>query len=873
MLRRVFGLSFCFLLVTGAVTAQTFDDFSTNPFEPGSERWGRNQNTDASTDQTVRWIAPGSDLCENADGFFQPFFNCGGGTQPPVNFPCAIYSEADIEGIGEDPATFGAVAITHGKGHSGNLYLQERLAIGNNRVRVILEATGGCRFDNPADGGGIVLAELQNPPGGGSGGGSNGLVGYVCPEGQGCHEDDGNGDGVKDGGQTIMFEMDYNGGTAGDFGNENHIGIFYAPQGGPAGQAPPFDIGVKIDVPNDTLIHNLKDVAEPCRRVGDQCGFEPNRFEIDALFKDGVTAVELNFIDQGVNYGRVAQFELPGFTPFEGYIIAAAATGGRDAATYLHEIEIGTSEGECDLIPGPATMTRNFLGLQTVECGDFVPGEGYSVNIELSNVRDLAACPLEQTVVRELLPVGFAASNASDGGVIIEPDDTDIEGLVVEWTLAPEDITDGKVLSFSVSVPEQLSIAGQLDEEGDIRTEFRHSGTASERGVNNGIVGNSRLAPTGGFDPFCGGINCWNILGPFSIGPVCSSGCAPTFDQLLSDIAAHDSDGDGLADVADVDLPWRPGLEVNTAFSALGENTVADGLPAAGKSLATGMLPTRDSSLNQGGAQPTVFRWTDADSFVNLNDDVFGQNPDVTAAYAQCYVVSDAEREVFIKADAARSFTIQLNGKLLFERNDCGNLTSCRSRSSACSRPRNDGSEGQQAVIPGFTDIAYTPDVDESEPIVLQQGVNNLIFKVLDGSDIFRTTFAFWFRFQDSDSTGGDANPITDGLEIRVIPPISVEIGAIPGDSNADGIRDLSDALALFNFLFLGGSLSECYNQPGVGLTNTGFEILNFNGDGGIDLSDGVADLTHQFLGGPGHALGNECFDTGDDACLSRCTR
>ena len=67
-----------------------------------------------------------------------------------------------------------------------------------------------------------------------------------------------------------------------------------------------------------------------------------------------------------------------------------------------------------------------------------------------------------------------------------------------------------------------------------------HSGTATERGVNNGIGGNSRLAPTGGFDLFCGGINCWNILGPFAIGPVCSSGCAPTFEQLLSDIAAHD---------------------------------------------------------------------------------------------------------------------------------------------------------------------------------------------------------------------------------------------------------------------------------------------------------------------------------------------
>ena len=871
MLRRVVVTSSCFLLFTGGLTAQIFDDFSTDPFEPGNERWGRNTSTQSPDSEQAQWIAPGSDLCENADGFFQPFFNCSGGNDPtePVNFPCAIYSESDSEGIDEDPNTFGAVAITHGKSHSANLYLQQRLRIGNNRVRAVLEATGGCRFDNPADGGGIVLAELQNPPGAGSGGGRNGLVGYVCPEGQGCHEDDGNGDGVKDGGQTLMFEMDYNGGTAGDFGNENHIGIFYATTGGPAGQAPPFDIGVKIDVPNDTLIHNLKDIREPCS--GDACGFEPNRFQIDALLKDGVAAVELNFLDQGVNYGRVAQFELPGFTPFDGYIIAAGATGGRDAATYLHEIEIGDIAGECDLIPGPAVVTRSFLGLQSVECGDFVPGEDFGVNIALSNVRALAACPVEETVVQELLPVGFSASDVNEGGIVIEPNDTLTEGVVVQWTLSPERVAAAPTLAYSVATPEDLTLGGALDAEGDPRTEFNFSGTVSERGVNNGIAGNSRIAPTGGFDPFCGGINCWNILGPFSI-PYCTASCAPSFEQLLADYAAHDSDGDGVADVADVDLPWRPGLEVNTVFSAIGE-VAGDGLPAAGKSPATGMLPTRDPSINQGGAQPTVFRWTDGDSFINLNDDVFGQNPDVTAAYAQCYVVSDSEREVFIKADAARAFTIHLNGNLLFERNDCENLTSCRARSSACSSPRNDGSRGQQTPIPFFADDPETPDVDESEPVVLQQGVNNLLVKVLDGSDIFRTTFAFWFRFQDSQDTGAGANAITDGLEIRVIPPIAVEIGAIPGDSNADGIRDISDPLALFNFLFLGGGVDPCYNNPAAGLTNTGFEILNFNGDGGIDLSDGVADLSHQFLGGPGHARGSECLDVGDDACTSRCTR
>ena len=58
------------------------------------------------------------------------------------------------------------------------------------------------------------------------------------------------------------------------------------------------------------------------------------------------------------------------------------------------------------------------------------------------------------------------------------------------------------------------------------------------------------------------------------------------------------------------------------------------------------------------------------------------------------------------------------------------------------------------------------------------------------------------------------------------------------GDSNADGVVDISDAIAVLHFLFSGGAEVSCA------------DAADANDDGKVDLSDSVYDLLHLFAGG-----------------------
>ncbi len=59
------------------------------------------------------------------------------------------------------------------------------------------------------------------------------------------------------------------------------------------------------------------------------------------------------------------------------------------------------------------------------------------------------------------------------------------------------------------------------------------------------------------------------------------------------------------------------------------------------------------------------------------------------------------------------------------------------------------------------------------------------------------------------------------------------------GDVNSDGVLDISDAVAIFGFLFLGADTPAC------------LDAADANDDGSNDLSDGVAILNFLFQGGP----------------------
>ena len=79
----------------------------------------------------------------------------------------------------------------------------------------------------------------------------------------------------------------------------------------------------------------------------------------------------------------------------------------------------------------------------------------------------------------------------------------------------------------------------------------------------------------------------------------------------------------------------------------------------------------------------------------------------------------------------------------------------------------------------------------------------------------------------------------------------------IPGDYNQDAGVDISDAISVFGYLFLGRVAPAC---PAG---------LDFNGDSALDLSDGIGALNWLFQGGPGHALGADCVQVIDcqDSC------
>jgi hypothetical protein len=89
-----------------------------------------------------------------------------------------------------------------------------------------------------------------------------------------------------------------------------------------------------------------------------------------------------------------------------------------------------------------------------------------------------------------------------------------------------------------------------------------------------------------------------------------------------------------------------------------------------------------------------------------------------------------------------------------------------------------------------------------------------------------------------------------------VAPPLGG--GQIPGDSNQDGILDISDPIQLLTFLFIGGddpipcegSLTQGGNK----------QLLDLNTDDQVDLSDAIFTLSFLFLDGAPPGLGTECL-------------
>src|SRR6185503_21069849 len=59
------------------------------------------------------------------------------------------------------------------------------------------------------------------------------------------------------------------------------------------------------------------------------------------------------------------------------------------------------------------------------------------------------------------------------------------------------------------------------------------------------------------------------------------------------------------------------------------------------------------------------------------------------------------------------------------------------------------------------------------------------------------------------------------------------------GDVDVNGTMDITDAINILNFLFLGGAGPTC------------LPLANVDGEGGVDLTDPIFVLQNLFLGGP----------------------
>jgi hypothetical protein len=81
-----------------------------------------------------------------------------------------------------------------------------------------------------------------------------------------------------------------------------------------------------------------------------------------------------------------------------------------------------------------------------------------------------------------------------------------------------------------------------------------------------------------------------------------------------------------------------------------------------------------------------------------------------------------------------------------------------------------------------------------------------------------------------------DLYPLQLGVEVS---DGAGEPSFIRGDCNDDGGVDISDAVCVLNWLFLGGSAPDCA------------AVANSNGDAAADISDATYLLNHLFLGGP----------------------
>ena len=700
------------------------DNFDDDPLESGD--WVINSNW--VPEGGTNWVEEGSDLCIDPNTF-DPFL------------PCTVDDNYD-----------GYVLVTDAQGNrAGNFFRAEPDEYDNFKMTVEVELRDGS-LGRPADGMTVTIVGGDSLDGGppqrlGSGGGG---MGAPCVGGVVSGDDD-----LL---PQLTFEFDNwscNGGDSGQVGvtgdaggfpdgTWHHVGFSYGPQGFGCGDALPPDVFVPFRTA-DTPLHNQEPIDPETGKA------PPNRFRMTVFAQrcgdDLTVACDLEAIDQGVNLGRLYTHVVEDYQPFEGYLGVTAATGGAWQNHIFHSASLEELPNDFCLQPAAsASRTVEVDELPDSVCGDYTTGSVASVSVTLANIRQADECCTAATAgqVIETIPAGWTASAISDGGVEA--------GGTITWDLSGANFVEGKVLTYTVT------------QGGDDTAVASFGGSTSDGvgGVEVFTTGDSALEPDVPFDR-CGRIKCWNILGPLGQ----SGGAGPSLEALAADYL-----NDGVQD--ELSFVFEPGEEISPDFF--------------GASASTGIVP---DGMNRNPGAPdtlTVFRYANAgDGWINLNDNVFGGDPNDCMAYAQIYVQSDEEREVFIASDSDDSIQIILNEQSVWIN----------------SVPRGNGNTCPNPFAPDpradFRDVT-------TEPVTLFEGENRLIVKTFEGGGGFN----FEIRFEDADT-----NEVVEGLSLshvetnpicRTAPAVVTrdidtgrEVGGNPAWSNDDVGEDIPVTLSFSN--------------------------------------------------------------------------
>jgi len=145
--------------------------------------------------------------------------------------------------------------------------------------------------------------------------------------------------------------------------------------------------------------------------------------------------------------------------------------------------------------------------------------------------------------------------------------------------------------------------------------------------------------------------------------------------------------------------------------------------------------------------------------------------------------------------------------------------------------------------------VSHPASVFQGDPLPVQ--VNAPGGVPLEGALVCVTGPEDFIEIEETGPTGGVSFSIAGRASGDVLKVTVTAGGYIPyqgtaevkilikrADSNLDGVIDISDAMTIFNHLFLGTAQLDC------------MDAADANGDGGVDISDGVTILQFLFLGG-----------------------